>query len=130
MPSRLRWKWILIACVLLACIAAVIQFPKSKKELVNNWNKNIRLGLDLKGGSQIVMQIQLQDAFKVEADRAIERINEALKRREQIRCRSDEAGVCISFLIDRVIWCLVFAALYTFLAWICSPDAAVIFFAA
>jgi protein-export membrane protein SecD/preprotein translocase SecF subunit len=42
--------------------------------------KNIRLGLDLKGGSLIVMQIQVQDAFKAEADRAVERLKEALGR--------------------------------------------------
>ncbi len=78
MSKRLRWKWFLIVCVLLACITGVVHFPKSKKELVSNWNRNIRLGLDLKGGSQIVMQIQVQDAFRVEADRAIERLKQAL----------------------------------------------------
>lgn len=83
MSKRLRWKWFLIASVLLACIAGVVHFPKSGKELVANWNRNIRLGLDLKGGSHIVMQIQVQDAFKVEADRAIERLKQAL----------DQAGI-------------------------------------
>jgi preprotein translocase subunit SecD len=83
MSKRLRWKWFLIILILLACIAGVIHFPKSKKELVANWNRNIRLGLDLKGGSHIVMQIQVQDAFKVEADRAIERLKKAM----------DQAGI-------------------------------------
>ena len=66
MPAKLRWKWIVIVFVLLACIAGIIR-------------GDIRLGLDLKGGSQIVMQIQVQDAFKVEADSAIERLGNALK---------------------------------------------------
>ena len=30
---------------------------------------NIRLGLDLKGGSYLVLQVQVQDAVKREADR-------------------------------------------------------------
>ncbi len=75
----MRWKWIFIACVLFVCIAGIIQFPKSKKELVDNWNKSIRLGLDLKGGTYLEMQIQVQDAFKAEADRAMERMAEALR---------------------------------------------------
>jgi preprotein translocase subunit SecD len=78
MPSKLRWKWILILCLLFACVTGVVQFPKSKKELIENWNKSIRLGLDLKGGTYLEMQIQVQDAFKTEADRALERLREAL----------------------------------------------------
>jgi preprotein translocase subunit SecD len=48
--------------------------PKSKQELTSNLNKNIRLGLDLKGGAHIVLQIQVQDAFKAEADLLIDRL--------------------------------------------------------
>ena len=33
-----------------------------------NWKQNIRLGLDLRGGSHLVLQVQVQDAFKAEAD--------------------------------------------------------------
>jgi len=40
----------------------------STQQLVENWHKNIHLGLDLKGGSQLVLQVQIQDAFKAEAD--------------------------------------------------------------
>jgi protein-export membrane protein SecD/preprotein translocase SecF subunit len=80
MPSKLRWKWIVIIIVLLACITGLVQFPKSKKELVDNWNKSIRLGLDLKGGVYLEMQIQVQDAFKMEADRTLERLREALEK--------------------------------------------------
>ena len=42
--------------------------PTSKQQLVDNWQKNIHLGLDLKGGSQLVLQVQIQDAFKAEAE--------------------------------------------------------------
>jgi protein-export membrane protein SecD/preprotein translocase SecF subunit len=49
--------------VVAACVAAL------------GWG-GVRLGLDLKGGSHIVMQIQVQDAFKSEADQLIEQIKE------------------------------------------------------
>jgi protein-export membrane protein SecD/preprotein translocase SecF subunit len=80
MPSKLRWKWVLIVCVFFACITGIVQFPKSKKELIENWNKSIRLGLDLKGGTYLEMEIQVQDAFKTEANRALERLREALEK--------------------------------------------------
>src|SRR5262249_25708352 len=54
--------------------------PKSKDDLVKNWNKNIKLGLDLRGGSHLVLQVQVQDAFKAEADADIERLKEDLAK--------------------------------------------------
>lgn len=80
MQNNLKFKWAVIAATLLACVYGVIGLPKSPAELVENWNKNIRLGLDLKGGSHLVLQVQVQDAFKADADQTIERIKEDLRR--------------------------------------------------
>jgi preprotein translocase subunit SecD len=76
--KSLKWKAALIAAITLVCLYGVIGLPKSKDELVANWRKNIRLGLDLRGGSLLVVQVQLQDAFKVEANTQIERLKEEL----------------------------------------------------
>jgi len=78
MNRNLKFRVIAIAAVILACIYGIVGLPKSKAELIANWNKNIKLGLDLRGGSQLVMQVQLQDAFKAEADSSIDRIKEQL----------------------------------------------------
>ena len=80
MKRNLKLKWGIIVAVILLCIYGVIGIPKSKAELVANFEKNIRLGLDLRGGSQLVMQIQLQDAFKAEADATSDRIREELRK--------------------------------------------------
>ncbi|MBZ5600717.1 MAG: protein translocase subunit SecD [Acidobacteriia bacterium] len=80
MKSNLRWKWIFIFVVILTCIFGMIGLPASKEELIANWSKNIRLGLDLKGGSHIVLQMQVQDAFKAEADAVMERLKETLRK--------------------------------------------------
>lgn len=80
MSTNIRWKWAFIVAVVLTCIFGIIGFPKSKQELIANWNKNIRLGLDLKGGSHIVLQMQVQDAFKAEADTTIEHLKEVLRK--------------------------------------------------
>jgi protein-export membrane protein SecD/preprotein translocase SecF subunit len=57
-------------------VIGVIGLPKSRQELASNLRRNIRLGLDLKGGTHIVLQIQLQDAFKAEADLVVDRLKE------------------------------------------------------
>ena len=96
MPKNLRLKWIAIIVVLLACVAGVVGLPASVEELAANLNKRIRLGLDLKGGSHIVLQIQVQDAFKAEADMAIEHLKDLLAK-EQVEYtaidRNDPASV-------------------------------------
>ena len=80
MNSTLRNKAIFVLAIILICVYGIIGIPKSGAELVKNWNENIRLGLDLKGGSQLVLQVQVQDAFKAEADQTIERLKVELQK--------------------------------------------------
>jgi preprotein translocase subunit SecD len=77
--SNLKVRALIIAAVILICVYGIIGIPKSKDEIAENWRKNIRLGLDLKGGSQLVIQMQLQDAFKAEADTVIQRLKDQLR---------------------------------------------------
>ncbi|MEO8658615.1 MAG: protein translocase subunit SecD [Bryobacteraceae bacterium] len=80
MQSNLKYKWGVIVATILICLYGIIGLPKSPSEVVENWNKNIKLGLDLKGGSHLVLQVQVQDAFKSDADNTIERIKEDLRK--------------------------------------------------
>lgn len=80
MRKNLRWKVILIAAVMLACVYGIIGIPASKADLMANLRKNIRLGLDLRGGSHLILQVQVQDAIKAEADQVIERLKEQLRK--------------------------------------------------
>jgi preprotein translocase subunit SecD len=75
-----KWKAIVIVATILICLYGIIGLPRSRQELVANWNHNIRLGLDLKGGSLLVLQIQLQDAFKADAIASIERMKELMSK--------------------------------------------------
>ena len=77
MKKNLRVKFAIIAAVILACIYGVIGLPKSKAELVENWRHNIHLGLDLRGGTYLVVQIQEQDAFNSEANSVADQIRNA-----------------------------------------------------
>ncbi len=78
MAKNLKFKALSILVVTLACIYGIIGLPTSMDQLKENFQKNIHLGLDLKGGSHLVMQIQVQDAFKSEADTVIQRLRQDL----------------------------------------------------
>ena len=73
MSSQLKWKFVLIAAVILACIYGLIglpQFPTSLTQVKDNLASRIKLGLDLKGGSHLVLQVQLEEAIAQRCDEA------------------------------------------------------------
>ena len=80
MKRNLQIKAAFIVAVVLVCLYGIIGLPKSKDELVANWHNNIHLGLDLRGGSHLVLQVQLQDAFMAAADAIIDRLKENLAK--------------------------------------------------
>jgi preprotein translocase subunit SecD len=80
MASNLKVRVAIIIAVILVCVYGIIGLPTSKAQIINNLKNNIRLGLDLKGGSQLVIQVQIQDAFKAEADDVINRMKDALRK--------------------------------------------------
>jgi preprotein translocase subunit SecD len=80
MQKNLNTKTIVIVLTILVCIYGIIGIPKSMAELKANVADRIKLGLDLKGGSRLVLQVQVQDAAKAEAQQTIERLKEDLRK--------------------------------------------------
>jgi preprotein translocase subunit SecD len=80
MQKNLTTKTIIIVATILLCIYGIIGIPKSKAELMSNVKENVRLGLDLRGGSHLILQVQVQDAVKAEADQVIERLKDELNK--------------------------------------------------
>jgi len=80
MQKNLRSRTILIALTVLASVYGIIGLPRSVSDLKDNLKKNIKLGLDLRGGSHLVLQVQVQDAVKSEALQTIERLKEELRK--------------------------------------------------
>jgi len=80
MQKNLTTKIIIIVATILLCVYGIIGLPKSKDELVRNIQNNVKLGLDLRGGSHLILQVQVQDAVKAEADRVMEVLKEELGR--------------------------------------------------
>ncbi len=80
MQRNLVIKTAVIVATVLLCVFGIIGLPKSGAELEKNLAHNIHLGLDLKGGSHLVLQVQVQDAAKGEADQLIELMKEDARK--------------------------------------------------
>ena len=99
--SDTRIRLLIIVAVMLVCIYGIIGLPTSTAQLMDNWKKNIHLGIDLKGGSNLVMQVQMQDAFKAEADTVIQRLRD---ESGQSRSRSRTSAATIPRSITPTIF--------------------------
>ncbi|MBM3775361.1 MAG: protein translocase subunit SecD, partial [Acidobacteria bacterium] len=80
MRKTLMIRFGLIGVIVLLCLYGVVGLPASWSRVAANARDNIRLGLDLRGGSHLVLQVQVQDAVKAEADQLIERLREELRK--------------------------------------------------
>jgi preprotein translocase subunit SecD len=72
MNSQIKWKFVLILIVLLFCLFGIVGFPRSVSQLQQNIADNLHLGLDLKGGSHLVLQVQVDEAIGQRCDQALD----------------------------------------------------------
>src|ERR1700690_1137095 len=82
MNSQLKWKFIFIAFVILACIYGLVglpDFPTSAAAVKNNFADRIKLGLDLKGGSHLVLQVQIDEAIGFRCDQAVDQLSKQVR---------------------------------------------------
>ena len=84
MNKNLTWKWIVIAVVLLLFVAGFIGIPKSWSGagILASIQNQIHLGLDLRGGTHLILQVQVNDAVNVDSDNAIARLREDMRARK------------------------------------------------
>jgi len=80
MQKNMTARTVFIVLIILICVFGVIGFPTSGAALLQNLKSNIRLGLDLKGGSYLVLEVQVQDAIKEEALNAVESLKVSFKK--------------------------------------------------
>jgi preprotein translocase subunit SecD len=82
MNPNLKWKFVFIVLVILGCIYGLVglpTFPTSVAQLRDNFSHQIKLGLDLQGGTHLVLQVQTQEAVAQETDQMVERITTWLR---------------------------------------------------
>jgi preprotein translocase subunit SecD len=87
MNPQLRWKFILILIVILICLYGLIglpTFPTSLTQVKDNLADRIKLGLDLKGGSHLVLQVQVDEAIGQRCDQAVDQLTKQVHEKNII----------------------------------------------
>jgi len=81
MKKNLNNKIALIAVVLVICVYGILGVPSgfTGKALTEAITKRIHLGLDLRGGVHLVLQVVVADAVHAETDNMVERVQQDLK---------------------------------------------------
>src|SRR3989475_1904250 len=81
MNKNLGWKLGLVFATLLFFLFGIFGIPKgfSGRSLLASLQDRIHLGLDLKGGTHLILQVQVNDAVNGDSDRAVDRLKEDLR---------------------------------------------------
>ena len=88
MKKNLLWKVVVILATLVIFVWGVFLGTDPQKSLdaikahglLAGLQQNIHLGLDLKGGTHLILQVQVNDAVNADTDQAVERLKDDLKR--------------------------------------------------
>jgi preprotein translocase subunit SecD len=101
MNPNLKWKSLFILLVILGCIYGLVglpTFPTSVAQLKDNFGHQIKLGLDLQGGTHLILQVQVQEAIAQETDQTIERLTSQMRtkniRYDEVR-RVDDSHILV-----------------------------------
>jgi preprotein translocase subunit SecD len=81
MNKNLGWKAIVIALTLVVFVFGIFGVPDtwSGRGLLAALQNRIHLGLDLKGGTHLILQVQVNDAVNVDSDNALERVKSDMR---------------------------------------------------
>jgi preprotein translocase subunit SecD len=101
MNPNLKWKAVFIVVVILGCIYGLLglpTFPTSAADLKSNFAHQIKLGLDLQGGTHLILQVQVQEAIAQETDQTVDRLTNQLRakniRYDEVR-RVDDTHIVV-----------------------------------
>ncbi len=101
MNPNLKWKALFIIAVIIACIYGLIglpSFPTSLATIKDNFAHQIKLGLDLQGGTHLILQVQVQEAIAQETDQTVDRLISQMRakniRYDEVR-RVDDTRILI-----------------------------------
>ena len=84
MNKNLLWKLLFIIGIMLFFLFGILGIPKgvSGSALLTALTDHIHLGLDLKGGTHLILQVQVNDAVNVDAQAAIETLKDQFHSRK------------------------------------------------
>jgi preprotein translocase subunit SecD len=81
MNKNLGWKLVIIVAILLVFLFGIFGVPDnwSRSGLLAALQNRIHLGLDLKGGTHLILQVQVNDAVNSDSDRAVDLLKDQLR---------------------------------------------------
>jgi len=79
MSSNLKWKAVSIVIVVLISIYGIIGLPTSWTAAKQNFAQRIKLGLDLQGGTHLILQVQVQEAVNLETDQTLDHLKSDMR---------------------------------------------------
>jgi|SRR6478609_1406764 len=82
MQKNLLLKTVIIVAILLIFVYGMLGIPKSfsSEGFKNAMLDRIHLGLDLKGGTHLILEVQVNDAINTQSDHAAETLKEELQK--------------------------------------------------
>jgi protein-export membrane protein SecD len=101
MDPNLKWKAVFIVTVILVCFYGLFglpSFPTSLAQVKDNFSHQIKLGLDLQGGTHLILQVQVQEAVAQDTDQMVDRLTTQLRTKnihyDEIR-RVDDTHILV-----------------------------------
>ena len=87
MDTKIKGRALFILAVIAVCVLGLTWgtgftgVPRNISQVRENLRNNIRLGLDLKGGTHLILQVHVDDAVKITTDTTVERLKDELRTR-------------------------------------------------
>ena len=130
MTSSLKWKMAFIVGVVLLCIFGLIGLPefppKSLADFKDNLSKRLKLGLDLQGGTHLILQVQVNEALSLHTEQTISNLTKQMGekniRYEEVR-RVDDTHLLVRNVAAEQIAAFRELITGTFLEWDLAPAA-------
>src|SRR5437879_11173795 len=101
MNPNLKWRALSILLIILFCVYYLVglpDFPKSFAQMKDNFGHQIKLGLDLQGGTHLILQVQVQEAIAQETDQTVDRLTNELRAKnihyDEVR-RADDTHIAV-----------------------------------
>jgi preprotein translocase subunit SecD len=101
MNPNLKWRALSILLIILFCVYYLVglpDFPKSFAQMKDNFGHQIKLGLDLQGGTHLILQVQVQEAIAQETDQTVDRLTNELRAKnihyDEVR-RADDTHILV-----------------------------------
>jgi len=79
METKIRGRVLVIVAVIVLCVLGIVGFPRNLQRLKENVRNRIRLGLDLRGGTHLILQVQVEEAVNITSDLVLERLRDEFR---------------------------------------------------